>query len=42
MKKNPKPIEELFIHSFEQTAQTISLPSTYGGHFREPHRASTR
>lgn len=25
----------------EQTAQTISLPFTYGGHFKEPHIDST-
>lgn len=27
--------------SKEQTAQTISLPFTYGGHFKEPHIDST-
>ena len=33
----------IFIHqSLEQTTHVSSLPSTYGGHFREPHRASTR
>ena len=31
-----------FFHSFEQTTQVSSLPSTYGGHFKEPHRPSTR
>lgn len=30
-----------YIYSLEQTAHTSSLPSTYGGHFKEPHRAST-
>lgn len=29
-------------YSLEQTAHTSSLPFTYGGHFMEPHVASTR
>ena len=42
-KKEVNTVCIIFIcHSLEQTTQTSSLPSTYGGHLREPHRASTR
>lgn len=40
LKQQQKNWQYKNIYSLEQTTQTISLPSTYGGHFREPQRAS--